>query len=446
VVVLLPNCPAAVVSIYGTLLAGGTFSVVNHNVKPAKLDPVLENCAPAFVITDAAGLRTLSAIPHRLPRLGVYVTGVAPVDAISFDRACARKRALDSARQVDLDLAGIIYTSGTTSTPKGVALSHRNMVSAARSIQDYLNLESADRILNLLPLSFDYGLYQLLLAVQAGATLVLRDGFGFPYEILRTIADRSISVLPCVPTMMAILLRMEQTSGLDLTSVRKITNTGAALPGAFVPRLKRLFPSADVYSMYGLTECKRVSWLPPSEIDARPDSVGIPMPNTEVYVVDDDGQWHDLDATGELVVRGSNVMCGYYRDPEATARTLREGLHPWERVLYTGDLFRIDRAGYLYFLGRKDEVFKSRGERVSPREIEVVLYAIPGVTAARVSPVPDPVLGNAIRAEVAGDATRLNVGNIRAHCRRNLEERLVPQEIEVLRELPLSASGKVRQH
>jgi acyl-CoA synthetase (AMP-forming)/AMP-acid ligase II len=198
--------------------------------------------------------------------------------------------------------------------------------------------------------------------------------------------------------------------------------------------------------MYGLTECKRVSWLPPSEIDARPDSVGIPMPNTEVYVVDDDGQWHDRDATGELVVRGSNVMCGYYRDPEATARTLREGLHPWERALYTGDLFRIDRDGYLYFLGRKDEVFKSRGERVSPREIEVVLYAIPGVTAARVSPVPDPVLGNAIRAEVAGDTARLDAGSVRAHCRRNLEERLVPQEIEVLRELPLSASGKVRQH
>jgi acyl-CoA synthetase (AMP-forming)/AMP-acid ligase II len=444
VVILLPNCPGSVVSIYATLIAGGAFSVVNAAVKAGKLDSILVNCEPAFVITDAAGLRTLAALPERLPRLGVYVTGDAPVDSISFDAACDCGRALAPISQVDVDLAAIIYTSGTTSTPKGVALSHQNMVSAARSIQGYLGLEYGDRILSLLPLSFDYGLYQLLLAMQVGASLVLRDGFGFPYDTIRAIAEQKISILPCVPTMMAILLRMEG-SGANLENVRKITNTGAALPGAFVTRLKKMFPRASIYSMYGLTECKRVSWLDPGELEKRPDSVGQPMPNTEVYVVDDQGGWHQRDAVGELVVRGSNVMRGYFRNPEATARVLRDGLHPWEKVLYTGDLFRIDSEGYLYFIGRRDEVFKSRGERVSPREIEVVLYAFPGVAAARVVPVPDEVLGNAIVAEVSGSNGSLDAEALLRHCRTHLEERLVPREVRVVADLPLSAAGKVRQ-
>jgi len=166
------------------------------------------------------------------------------------------------------------------------------------------------------------------------------------------------------------------------------------------------------------------------------------MPNTEIWVVDEEGRWHDRDAIGELVVRGSNVMCGYYRDPEATARALREGLHPWEKALFTGDLCRIDQAGYLYFLGRLDQVFKSRGERVSPREIEVVLYALPGVTMVRVSPVPDPVLGNAILAEIVGSG--LDEGGVLAHCRRHLEDRLVPQRVSFVESLPVSDAGKIR--
>lgn len=442
VVILLPNCPAAAIAVYGTLLAGAVFSVVSASVKAGKLASILANAEPAFVVTDASGLRRLSSIPDQLPRLGVYVTGTAPPDGISFDTAVLRQRPRVEPARVDLDLAGIVYTSGTTSRPKGVALSHRNMLSAARSIQGYLQLAADDRILSVLPLSFDYGLYQLLLSVQCGATLILREGMGFPFEILRTIHDRRVTVLPCVPTMMAILLRMQPTHAVDLTSVRKITNTGAALPASFLPRLGGLFPHARIFSMYGLTECKRVSWMPPEELAARPDSVGRPMPNTEVYVVDDEGRWHDRDATGELVVRGSNVMCGYFRDPESTARALRPGLHPWERALFTGDLFRIDASGYLYFIGRLDQVFKSRGERVSPREIEVVLYGIEGVTAVRVSGVPDPVLGHAIRAELVTDR-RVDVEQVVAHCRAHLEDRLVPQQIEFVDELPISESGKV---
>lgn len=443
VVILLPNGSASAIAIYAALLAQGAFVVLNASMKSTKLEAVLANAKPAFVVTDRAGLQTLHTLESQRPRIGVFVTGSDPADGISFDAACRRGHHLGTWRQVDLDLAAIVYTSGTTSTPKGVALAHRNMIAAARSILEYLEMDASDTVFSVLPLSFDYGLYQLLLTVQAGATLVLREGFGFPFEIARAIAAHRVTVLPCIPTMMAVLLRLRDTTALDLSSVRTITNTGAALPSAFVPRLRSLFGNARVFSMYGLTECKRVSWLAPEEFDARADSVGRPMPNTEVYVVDEAGVWHEHDAVGELVVRGSNVMCGYYRDPEATDRVLRPGLHPWERVLFTGDLFRIDAEGYLYFLGRRDQLFKSRGERVSPREIEVVLYGIVGVTAVRVSPVPDEVLGNAIRAELVCDATELTVGDVLAHCRRHLEERLVPHDVRIVASLPVSPSGKV---
>ncbi len=443
VVILLPNGAASALAIYATLLAQGAFVVLNASMKASKLEAVLANALPAFVVTDRAGLQTLHSVESHGPRIGVFVTGPDPADGISFDAACERGHRLGTWRQVDLDLAAIIYTSGTTSTPKGVAVAHRNMIAAARSILGYLELDASDTVFSVLPLSFDYGLYQLLLTVGAGATLVLRDGFGFPFEIVHAIATHRVTVLPCIPTMMAVLLRLRDTASLDLSSVRTITNTGAALPSTFVPRLRSMFPQARVFSMYGLTECKRVSWLAPEEFDAHADSVGRPMPNTEVFVVDEAGVWHERDAVGELVVRGSNVMCGYYRDQEATDRVLRAGLHPWERVLFTGDLFRIDAEGYLYFLGRTDQLFKSRGERVSPREIEVVLYGIAGVTAVRVSPVPDEMLGNAIRAELVCDTPELTLGDVLAHCRRHLEDRLVPHEIRFVASLPVSASGKV---
>jgi acyl-CoA synthetase (AMP-forming)/AMP-acid ligase II len=196
--------------------------------------------------------------------------------------------------------------------------------------------------------------------------------------------------------------------------------------------------------MYGLTECKRVSYLPPDLIDRKPDSVGIAMPNTEVYVVDDDGEIRERDATGELVVRGSNVMRCYWNDPEGTAKVLKPGKFPWEKALYTGDLFRIDKDGFLYFLGRMDDIIKSRGERVSPKEIENVLYQIEDVIDARVTAVPDEILGNAIKAEVViRNELEISIDDILHHCRENLEDLMVPKYVEIVKSLPKSESGKI---
>ena len=229
-----------------------------------------------------------------------------------------------------------------------------------------------------------------------------------------------------------------------MDSIRYITNTAAPLPPAFIPRLKALFPKAKLFSMYGLTECKRVSYLPPDLIDEKPDSVGIPMPNLEVFVVDENGNFKDRNATGELVIRSSTVMQGYWNDPKGTAEILKPGRFPWEKVLYSGDIFRIDAEGYLYFITRKDDIIKVRGEKVSPKEIENVLYQLEDIVEARIIPIPDIILGNAIRAElVLRDNSKLSKEDIFRHCRENLEEFMIPGQLDFVDKLPKSDSGKI---
>lgn len=449
VVIYMPNSPEAVVSLYATLMAGGVFSIINPAIKSGKLRYIIGQCKPTFVITDPLHLKTVAPLCDRALGQRTIVTGRAPqglrkAEYAYLDSILAEEQALSALRQVDLDLAAIIYTSGSTGHPKGVTLTHRNMVTATNSITTYLGNHPGDVVLNVLPLSFDYGLYQLLMTIAFGGTLILKAGFGYPFQLVQDIASLGVTGLPCVPTMMSLLLNLDVPGDVDLSSVRYITNTGAALPPAFIPRLRAMFPKASIYSMYGLTECKRVAFLPPHLIDERPDSVGIPMPNTEVYVVDGDGHLRDRDATGELVVRGASVMQGYYNDPEATANVLRAGLYPWERVLHTGDIFRIDEAGFLYFQGRLDDLFKSRGELVAPKEIETVLHELEEVVAARVTPVPDEILGNAIQAEVVlRTGSSLTADDILCHCRAHLEEIFVPQQIEIVSSLPTSASGKI---
>ncbi len=377
-----------------------------------------------------------------IPRI-ITVNGPSDL-SVSFDQIVSEEGQAPNLRVIDLDLASIIYTSGSTGEPKGVTLTHRNMVSAANSITQYLGSAESDIVLCMLPLSFDYGLYQVLISFLVSSTLVLERKFGYPYELVEIIHKRQVTGLPCVHTMMAILLQLENPEALQLSSIRYITNTGAALPPAFIPRLKRVFPNAAIFSMYGLTECKRVSYLPPQYLDTKPDSVGIAMPNTEVWVVDDDGNFHERDAIGELVIRGSNVMQGYWNDPVGTAKVLRPGRYPWEKVLYSHDLFRIDKEGFLYFLGRRDDIIKVSGVRVSPKEIENVLYQINDIIEARVMPVPDEILGNAIKAEVVlRENSTLTVEQILTHCRANLEDTMVPSQVIIVMSIPKTDSGKI---
>jgi acyl-CoA synthetase (AMP-forming)/AMP-acid ligase II len=319
------------------------------------------------------------------------------------------------------------------------------MVSAATSITTYLENRCDDIVLNVLPLSFDYGLYQVLMAAKFGGTVVLERGFTYPHAVLETVVREKVTGLPLVPTMLAILLQMD-LSKYDFSRLRYVTNTAAALPVEHIRQLRQILPHVTIFSMYGLTECKRVSYLPPDQIDIRPASVGHGMPNEEVFVVDDQGRRVGPGVVGELVVRGANVMKGYWELPDETAQRLKPGPLPGEMQLHTGDLFRADDDGYLYFVGRKVDIIKSRGDEVAPREVENVLCSHPAVAEAAVVGVPDPVLGQAIKTVVTlrPDAVATERDLLR-HCAGHLEDFMVPQTIEIRDSLPKTNNGKVNK-
>ena len=365
-------------------------------------------------------------------------------EALSLEAALAAGTPPPTQPGIDLDLAMLIYTSGSTGRPKGVMMTHQNVVAAAHSITSYLENTADDVILSALPISFDYGLYQVLMVAEVGATLVLEKSFAYPQLIFEKMLGERVTGLPIVPMMAAILLQQKQLGREAFAHLRYITSTAAALPPAHIARLQELFPRVKLYSMYGLAECKRCTFMPPDELRGRPDSVGIPIPNTEAYVLDRNGGRAAPGVVGELVVRGAHVMKGYWENPAATARVLRDGPHPWEKVLHTGDLFRADADGYLYFVARKDDIIKSRGEKVSPKEVENVLYALAGVREAAVVGVPDPMLGMAVKAilVVAPDA-RLAADDVIRHCKRHLEDFMVPKLVEFHAELPKTESGKI---
>jgi acyl-CoA synthetase (AMP-forming)/AMP-acid ligase II len=279
---------------------------------------------------------------------------------------------------------------------------------------------------------------------KMGCTVVLERSFTYYHAVMQKVVEEKVTGLPIVPTISAILLNMD-LSKFDLSHLRYITNTAAALPTSHIRQLRERLPHVSIYSMYGLTECKRVCYLPPTEIDNKPDSVGIAMPGTEAFVVDDDGNRVPPGTIGELVVRGPNVMLGYWENPEATAKRLKPGMIRREEVLYTGDLFKTDSEGFFYFVGRTDDIIKSRGEKVAPKEIENVLYAHEGIKEAAVLGFTDPVLGQKIKAFVSlNQGFELTDKQILFYCRQNLEDIMVPQEVEVRNtDLPKNSNGKI---
>ena len=456
VVTFLPNSVEAVLSIFATLKAGAVFVVLNPTTKPDKLAYVLNNCRASALVTWGGRLACGSACFTEMPHLrSVFMLGASEAQAAAAGLAGKKLIPLEQVRLgrgsiqppdkkcIDIDLAALIYTSGSTGRPKGVMVTHLNIVSAATSITTYLENTADDIVINVLPLAFDYGLYQLLMMFKVGGTLVLHDSFAFPTVVIEKMIQEGVTGLPIVPTISALLLQMDLAK-YTFPKLRYITNTAAALPLEHIRKLRALFPQVKLYSMYGLTECKRVSYLPPEQADIRPGSVGRGMPNEEVYVVDEHRNRLGPGAVGELVVRGSNVMKGYWELPEETDRCLKPGLLPGEKVLYTGDLFYADEEGYLYFVGRKDDIIKTRGEKVSPREVEDVIYALDGVAEVAVIGVPDPVLGSAIRAVVTlRPGAQLTKQDVLRHCAAKLEDFMVPKILEFHSSLPKTESGKI---
>jgi long-chain acyl-CoA synthetase len=454
VALFLDNSIEMVAAVYATLSIGAVFMPVNALTKQDKLTYLLNDSRAAALVTHiglqdvwaaalAANRSVIAAIvvdglPENFPAVVATRCVPYPTDVLASP--------VRESATIDQDLASIIYTSGSTGEPKGVMLTHLNMVSATRSVSGYLGLAEDDIIICVLPLAFDYGLYQVLMSIKVGATVVLETSFAFPLMILEQMAKERVTVFPGVPTIYSLLMNLKGLDKFDLSGLRMMTNTAAALSEEHIRRLRALFPQATLFSMYGLTECKRVTYLPPDQLDVRPTSVGRGMPNEEVWLVDDHGNRLPNGATGELVIRGSNVMRGYWEKPAETAKRLRPGPHPGEMLLYSGDLFRTDSEGWLYFVARRDDIIKSRGEKVSPREVENAIYSLDGVLDAAVIGVDDPVLGQAIKAFVVPkEGYALTEREVIRHCLGRLENFMAPKHVEFVAELPKTDTGKIKK-
>ena len=448
---------AQVISIFGISEAGGAFVPINGALFPEQVAHMGADCGMKALITTPAKLSMLAAILPRIRSLEfVVLTGEGSAPPISLphhrlEELCELSATPDGRDQaISKDLAAILYTSGSTGKPKGVMLSHANIMAGSTIVSSYLGITPTERILAVLPFSFDAGLNQLMTAFQQGATIVLLN-FAFAREVVQALVKERITGLAGVPTLWSLLV--QPSSALQkqpLPDLRYITNTGGAMPQPVLKVLRQALPGAKIYLMYGLTEAFRSTYLPPEELDRRPTSIGKAIPDTEILVLNDDGRLCKPGETGELVHRGPTVSMGYWNRPEETARVLRPNpllppqMGDGEKVCYSGDLVKTDEEGFLYFVGRRDAMIKSSGFRISATEIEDVLVETGKVGGAAAIGVPDDVLGQAIKCFVTPrDGEMLDTKALLAACAEKLPRYMLPKSIEVLSELPKTSSGKV---
>lgn len=454
VLICLDNGLALAEAIWGCLTAGAVIVPVHATTKVERLRFLLQDAEPRLVLTSSAHqpvwVEACEGVNNAPTVVIAQVAAQAPGHHSWLGWPAQTTESVGHAPGHHIaeiqrqDLAALIYTSGTTADPKGVMLTHANMLAALRSIQAYLGLKSSDRIFCALPMCFSYGLYHLFLAALAGACLYLEKAFSFPVKMVERMVQERITVFPAVPTMLAMLLSLKLVRDTDWQHLRLITNAGAALPGQHLQQIQEIWPGVSFVSMYGLTECARASYLPPEEAQHRVGSVGRGMPFQQCWLVNEAGEPVPTGEVGELVVQGAHVMRGYWKQAEATALKLPAWGPDGTQVLRTGDLFYADADGYLFFVGRQDDIIKSRGEKVSPREVEDVLHRIPGVRQAAVIGVPDMTLGQAVHAHlVLDDGVSLSEREVIRFCLAHLESFKAPQVVHFATSLPHTDSGKV---
>jgi len=446
-----------VLSIFGVSRSGAVFVPINAQLFPEQVAHIAKDCAMKALITTPNRLADLQEILPQMPSVEFIVavgdgeTPKLPVPVHSFESMLASAPvAAWREESISKDLAAILYTSGSTGKPKGVMLSHGNVVAGATIVSTYLGITETERILAILPFSFDAGLNQLTTAIQQGGTIVLSN-FVFARDIVQILLKERITGLAGVPTLWSLITQPNSSlTKQPYPDLRYITNTGGAMPQNALKLLRTALPSTKVFLMYGLTEAFRSTYLPPEELDRRPTSMGKAIPDTEILVVAEDGKLCGPGEVGELVHRGPTVSLGYWGRPEDTARVLRSNpllppeLGDCERVCYSGDLVKMDEDGFLYFVGRRDTMIKSSGYRISPTEVEEAIFASGKVRHTAVIGLPDEVLGQAIKAfVVATDGEPVNTETLLAHCARKLPRYMVPKFVEVLNEMPRTSSGKV---
>lgn len=456
VAVFLPKQFETVIAMFGTALAGCVFVPVNPLLKPAQVEHILNDCNVRVLVTSPERLAALEEILGRCPDLrhivlvgdsGAPSSQHKSLEMLRWPDVLQSAAPLRSHRVIDTDMVAILYTSGSTGKPKGVVLSHRNMVTGAHSVAQYLENEPADRLLAVLPFSFDYGFSQLSTAFHVGARVVLMD-YLFPKDILTLLVKEKITGLAGVPPLWSQLAELSWPATVT-EHLRYITNSGGAMPGATLRKLRDAVPRTRVFLMYGLTEAFRSTYLPPDEIDRRPGSMGKAIPNAEILVVRADGTPCAPNEPGELVHRGSLVSLGYWNDTDKTALRFKlapgqpAGLRIPEMAVWSGDTVRQDEDGFLYFVGRRDEMIKTSGYRISPTEIEEVVFATGAVADAAAVGVPHPTLGQAIVIVATAAAGReADAAAILDSCRKELPAFMVPARIEWRESLPRNPNGK----
>lgn len=466
-----------VIAMFGASYAGGVFVPINPLLKAEQVRHILADCSVTILVTSAERLASLQLILGQCGGLQVILVigAVSPgalacpanVRILPWQEVCedasggvvstvsSTISSTVAHRAIDADMAAILYTSGSTGKPKGVVLSHRNLVAGAASVAGYLGNDCHDRILAVLPLSFDYGLSQLTTAFHAGAAVVVLNHL-LPRDILQAVQAERITGLAGVPPLWRGLAHLPWPTDCSL---RYITNSGGSMPSSTLRQLQQVLPRAKPYLMYGLTEAFRSTYLPPEELPRRPDSIGKAIPNAEILVVRPDGTPCAANEPGELVHRGALVALGYWNDAVKTAERFRplqlhqrahqDGLPFAEIAVWSGDTVRADAEGFLYFISREDEMIKSSGYRISPGEVEEVLHSHASVAEAVAIGVPHPALGQAIVVvasahENGGIGIGIDVDVLLAACKAQLPGYMVPARIVVHDgSLPRNANGKI---
>lgn len=461
VAIYLPKNVPCVLSILGISRAGAIFVPINPVLKPNQVRHILEDSGTKVLITSNNRWQSLVDSMIDLESLTHIILSDIDKDPDSADRSPDIQKvvawpqlsgeSVQACGTLESDVAAILYTSGSTGQPKGVVLSHRNLVIGAKSVATYLQNTSEDRILSLLPLSFDAGLSQLTTALCVGASLVLLD-YLLPRDVVRCCESEQITGITGVPPLWMQLANQKWTPSAS-EQLRYFANTGGKMPRKILGRLRVIFPNASPFLMYGLTEAFRSTYLDPSQVDNRPDSIGKAIPNAEILVVNEQGELCGPGEPGELVHRGPLVSLGYWNDLARTQERFKpppnqlDGVPLPEMAVWSGDTVSMDDDGYLYFIGRRDDMIKTSGYRVSPTEIEEVAFASRMVREAAALGVEHPTLGQAILLIVSATENDRDTSELLTYFRQNLPNHMIPLQVEWVDQLPKNPNGKIdRKH
>lgn len=448
-----------VIASFGATAAGCVFVPLNPLLKPEQVGYILRDCNVRALVSSPERLALLQdTLPACHDLRHIVALGTAELalgGALELSRWDTLLAAPAQAghRLIDVDMAAILYTSGSTGKPKGVVLSHRNMVAGAKSVASYLRNGPDDILLAALPLSFDAGFSQLTTAFHSGAAVVLLN-YLLPRDVLKALERERVTGITAVPPLYIQLAQLSWPAGIT-EHLRYFANTGGRMPRETLQTLRGQLPRTQPFLMYGLTEAFRSTYLPPEEVDRRPDSIGKAIPNAEILVLREDGSPCAPHEPGELVHRGALVGMGYWNDPEKTAERYKPlpshapgrqgGLVLPELAVFSGDTVRQDEDGFLYFIGRRDEMIKTSGYRVSPTEVEEILYATRLVGECVAFGVEHASLGQAIQViATAPDGAELDIAALQAECRSRMPAYMVPAGI-VGRAgpLPRNPNGKI---